>query len=162
MPHITPSLWFDTEAEDAAKFYCSVFPNSKINTVTHYTEASGDRAGRVLTVDFELDGEPFNAINGGPDFKFTEAVSMVIPCEDQAEVDAYWSKLTEGGEEGPCGWAKDKYGLSWQIVPTPWIDLLNSPDREAVNRGMQAMMGMKKLDLAALRAAFEGKAPAPR
>ncbi len=162
MPHITPSLWFDTEAEDAAKFYCSVFPNSKINAVTHYTEASGDRAGRVLTVDFELDGEPFNAINGGPDFKFTEAVSMVIPCEDQAEVDAYWSKLTEGGEEGPCGWLKDKYGLSWQIVPTPWIDLLSSPDREAVNRGMQAMMGMKKLDLAALRAAFEGKAPAKR
>jgi predicted 3-demethylubiquinone-9 3-methyltransferase (glyoxalase superfamily) len=158
MPTISPSLWFDTEAEDAAKFYCSVFPNSKINAITYYTEASPDRTGQVLTVDFELDGQEFNAINGGPQFQFTEAVSLVIKCQDQAEVDAYWSKLTEGGEEGPCGWLKDKYGLSWQIVPTPWIELLTSPDRAAVNRGMEAMMGMKKLDLAALQAAFAGKA----
>jgi predicted 3-demethylubiquinone-9 3-methyltransferase (glyoxalase superfamily) len=158
MPTITPSLWFDTEAEEAAKYYCSVFPNSKINTVTHYTEASGDRAGSVLTVDFELDGRPFNAINGGPDFHFTEAVSLIILCKDQTEIDAYWSKLTEGGEEGPCGWVKDKYGLSWQIAPKAWIEMLTDPDREAVNRGMEAMMGMKKLDLAALQAAFAGKA----
>jgi predicted 3-demethylubiquinone-9 3-methyltransferase (glyoxalase superfamily) len=158
MPTITPSLWFDTEAEEAAKYYCSVFPNSKINAVTHYTEASGERAGTVLTVDFELDGRPFNAINGGPDFHFTEAVSLIILCKDQAEIDAYWSKLTEGGEEGPCGWVKDKYGLSWQIAPTAWIEMLTDPDREAVSRGMEAMMGMKKLDLAALQAAFAGKA----
>ena len=161
MPQIIPNLWFDTEAEEAANFYCSIFPKSKITRTTHYTEASGARAGTVLTVEFELDGQPFIALNGGPDFSFTEAISLFIPCKDQAEVDSYWSKLTEGGEEGPCGWLKDKYGLSWQVAPTQWIDMLTDSDREAVNRGIQAMMGMKKLDLAALRAAFDGKTSAP-
>ena len=116
MPRITPNLWFDTQGEEAAEFYCSVFPNSKITNVTHYGEAGPRPAGTVLTVDFVLDGQQYTAINGGPEFTFDEAISLLINCADQDEVDYYWSKLSEGGEEGPCGWLKDKYGLSWHCL----------------------------------------------
>jgi predicted 3-demethylubiquinone-9 3-methyltransferase (glyoxalase superfamily) len=117
MPRITPNLWFDTEGEEAAEFYVSVFPNSKINNISHFTEAGPRPAGTVLTVDFELDGQEYTAINGGPEFTFDEAISLLINCADQAEVDYYWDRLTEGGEEGPCGWLKDRYGVSWQVNP---------------------------------------------
>ena len=156
MPRITPNLWFDTEGEDAAKFYVSVFPNSKITNVTHYGEAGPGPAGTVLTVDFELDGQEYTAINGGPNFTFDEAISLLINCDDQEEVDYYWDKLTDGGEESQCGWLKDKYGLSWQVVPGGMADVLNDPDPERSQRAMKAMLGMKKLDLDALRAAADG------
>jgi predicted 3-demethylubiquinone-9 3-methyltransferase (glyoxalase superfamily) len=156
MPAITPNLWFDTEGKEAAEFYVSVFPNSKINNVSHYGEDAPGRAGTVLTVDFELDGNRFTAINGGPEFTFDEAVSFLIACKDQDELDYYWDKLSAGGEEGQCGWLKDRYGLSWQVVPTELERLLTDPDPERANRAMQAMLGMKKLDAAALRAAAEG------
>ncbi len=156
MPRITPNLWFDHEGLEAAEFYVSVFPNSKVGEITRYGESGAGPAGSVLTVNFELDGQPFTAINGGPQFTFDEAISLLIDCADQAEVDYYWETLTEGGEEGPCGWLKDKYGLSWQVCPVGWEAMLNSPDREGAERAMQAMFGMKKLDLAALQAAFEG------
>ena len=126
MPSITPNLWFDTEAEEAAEFYCSIFPNSKITAVTHYTEGSPREAGMVLTVSFVLDGQEFTAINGGPEFTFTEAISLAVNCADQAEVDYYWEKLGAGGEEGQCGWLKDRYGLSWQVVPSGWEELYTS------------------------------------
>jgi predicted 3-demethylubiquinone-9 3-methyltransferase (glyoxalase superfamily) len=155
MPTITPNLWFDTEAEEAANFYVSIFPNSKINAVTHYGDAGPREAGLVLTVDFELDGKPFTAINGGPQFPFTEAVSLLITCKDQAEVDAYWEKLTAGGEEGPCGWLKDRYGLSWQVVPEGFVEIVTDSDSARGQRAMKAMMGMKKLDLAELIAAAD-------
>jgi predicted 3-demethylubiquinone-9 3-methyltransferase (glyoxalase superfamily) len=156
MPTITPNLWFDTESEEAATYYCSIFPNSKINAVTHYGEAGPRQAGMVLTVEFELDGQPFTAINGGPEFTFDEAVSFAIECEDQAEVDRFWERLTEGGEEGPCGWCKDKFGLSWQVVPKGFVEMMTDADTERGQRAMKAMMGMKKLDLAALQAAADG------
>jgi predicted 3-demethylubiquinone-9 3-methyltransferase (glyoxalase superfamily) len=152
---ITPNLWFDTEAEQAAEFYCSVFPNSRIVNTLHYTK-SMDRAGQVVTVDFELDGTRFTGINGGPQFTFDEAVSFLVECEDQEEVDYYWEKLSEGGSEGPCGWLKDKFGLSWQIVPKGFEDLYRDGDAERADRAMQAMMKMGKLDIAALRAAADG------
>ena len=155
MPRITPNLWFDTQGLEAAEFYCSVFPNSQVNEITHYGE-SDPRPGEVLTVNFVLDGQPFTAINGGPQFTFSEAISLLIDCADQGEVDDYWDKLTEGGAEGQCGWLRDRYGLSWQVCPVGWEAMLTSPDREAVDRAVQAMYGMKKLDLAALRAAFDG------
>jgi predicted 3-demethylubiquinone-9 3-methyltransferase (glyoxalase superfamily) len=158
MPRITPNLWFDTQSEEAAEYYCSIFPNSKITNVTHYGEAGPREAGMVLTVDFVLDGQEYTAINGGPDFTFNEALSLLINCADQEEVDYYWSKLTDGGQEGPCGWLKDRYGLSWQVCPVGMIELLNDPDSERSQRAMTAMMGMKKLDLAALQAAADGKA----
>ena len=120
MPEITPNLWFDTEAEEAASFYTRVFDNSRIVNVTHYTEAGPREAGMVMTVDFELDGQRFTAINGGPEFKFDEAVSFLIDCKDQEEVDYYWEKLTDGGDESMCGWLKDRFGLSWQVVPRGW------------------------------------------
>ena len=129
MPRITPNLWFDTEGEEAAEFYVSVFPNSKITNVTHYGEAGPRPAGTVLTVDFVLDGQEYTAINGGPQFTFDEAISLLINCADQDEIDYYWTKLTDGGEEGPCGWLKDKYGLSWQVVPAGMAELLNDPDQ---------------------------------
>ena len=158
MPRITPNLWFDTDALEAAEFYVSLFPNSRIDLVTHYGDETPERAGSVLTVNFELDGQPYTGINGGPQFTFDEAISLLINCKDQAEVDHYWNVFTaDGGEEGPCGWCKDKFGLSWQIVPEGWEQLLTSDDKEAVQRGMHAMYGMKKLDLAALQAAFDGK-----
>jgi len=155
---ITPNLWFDTQAEEAAEYYCSIFPDSRIVKVSHYTEAAPDKAGEVLTVDFELQGRRFTALNGGPQFPFTEAVSFMIACEDQAELDAYWERLTDGGEEGPCGWCKDRYGLSWQVVPVGIDDLFRDEDRERARRAMEAMYGMHKLDIAALRAAADGVA----
>jgi predicted 3-demethylubiquinone-9 3-methyltransferase (glyoxalase superfamily) len=157
VPRITPNLWFDTEAEDAAKFYCSVFPNSEITNVLHYTEAGPGRAGSVVTVDFVLDGQEYTGINGGPAFTFTEAVSLLINCADQAEVDYYWERLlADGGEESMCGWLKDKYGLSWQVVPSPAYDLLAGSDPARRNRAMAAMMRMRKIDLAAMQAAADG------
>ncbi len=157
MPAITPSLWFDTEGLDAAEFYVSVFPNSEITDVTHHGEAGPREPGTVMLVSFTLDGQPFTAINGGPQFTFDEAISFQISCADQTEVDYYWEKLTDGGEEGPCGWCKDRYGVSWQVVPSQAMgETLGHPDPERAQRAMQAMFGMKKLDIAALRAAAEG------
>src|SRR5687768_16308792 len=159
MPTITPNLWFDTQSEEAAEFYCSIFPNSKITNITHYGEAGPRPAGTVLTVDFVLDGQEFTAINGGPEFTFDEAVSLLINCADQDEVDYYWAKLTDGGEEVQCGWLKDRYGLAWQVVPEGMLELLNDPDKGRTTRAMQAMFGMKKLDLAALQAAADQAPP---
>ena len=156
MPTITPNLWFDTQGLEAAEFYVSVFPNSKVTDVTHYGEAGPRPAGMVLTVEFELDGQRFVAINGGPEFRFTEAVSFSIACADQDEVDYYWSKLSEGGNEGPCGWLKDRYGLSWQVTPTVLLDLIKDPDEARGQRAMKAMLGMKKIDVAAIQAAADG------
>jgi predicted 3-demethylubiquinone-9 3-methyltransferase (glyoxalase superfamily) len=150
MPEITSFLWFDTEGEEAAKFYTSVFPNSKIVDIARYGSAGPRPEGTVMTVNFELDGHKFVALNGGPQFTFNEAISFEVSCKDQEEVDAYWSKLSEGGEEGPCGWLKDKYGLSWQIVPTVLVELLADPDREKSQRVMQAMLSMKKIEIDAL------------
>jgi predicted 3-demethylubiquinone-9 3-methyltransferase (glyoxalase superfamily) len=156
MPRITPNLWFDTEGEDAAEFYVSVFPNSKITNMTRYGDAGPGPAGTVLTVDFLLDGQEYTAINGGPNFTFDEAISLLINCDDQEEVDYYWDKLSEGGEESQCGWLKDKFGLSWQVVPGGMAEVLNDPDPERSERAMKAMLGMKKVDVAALRAAADG------
>ncbi|TXS44777.1 VOC family protein [Streptomyces sp. t39] len=156
MPRITPNLWFDTQGKEAAEFYVSVFPDSRITHVSYYGEAGPRPAGTVLTVDFVLDGQPFTAINGGPDFTFGEAVSFLVDCADQAEVDHYWSRLGEGGQEGPCGWLKDRYGLSWQVVPAVLGELLEDPDPARAQRAMTAMLGMHKLDAAALRAAADG------
>ena len=156
MPRITPNLWFDTQGQEAAEFYVSVFPNSKITDVTHYGEAGPRQAGTVLTVDFVLDGQEYTAINGGPQFTFDEAISLLINCADQDEVDYYWDKLSDGGEEGQCGWLKDKFGLSWQVCPAGWEQMLTTPTRTRVERAMQAMFGMKKLDIAALQAAADG------
>jgi predicted 3-demethylubiquinone-9 3-methyltransferase (glyoxalase superfamily) len=156
MPRITPNLWFDLESEEAAAFYVGVFPNSRITNVSHYTEAGPRAAGTVLTVDFVLDGQEFTAINGGPGSTFNEALSLLINCADQAEVDHYWDRLTEGGEEGPCGWLKDRYGLSWQVCPEGMIELFQGPDPARAERAMSAMLKMKKLDIAALHAAADG------
>lgn len=156
MPRISPNLWFDTQAEEAAEFYCSVFPNSRIVSKAHYTEAGPREAGMVLTVEFELDGQRFVAINGGPEFTFDEAISLEIRCKDQAEVDYYWEKLTEGGQESQCGWLKDRYGVSWQVVPAGMDELFSDADPERARRAMEAMFGMRKLDVAALRAAADG------
>ena len=153
---IVPNLWFDTEAEEAAGFYTSVFENSRIVNVSHYTEAGPRPAGTVMTVEFELDGQRFVGINGGPQFKFTEAVSFQITCETQEEIDRYWEQLTEGGEEGACGWLKDRYGLSWQVVPTGMEELFNHPDPERARRAMEALLKMSKLDIAELRSAADG------
>jgi predicted 3-demethylubiquinone-9 3-methyltransferase (glyoxalase superfamily) len=148
---ITPFLWFDTQAEEAAEYYCSIFPDSRIVEVlrTPGTET-------LLTVDFELQGQHFTALNGGPEFNFTEAVSFMVTCADQAELDHYWERLTDGGEEGPCGWCKDRYGLSWQVVPAGMDELFRDEDRERARRAIEAMYGMHKLDIAALRAAADG------
>ena len=160
MTDITPCLWFDTEGEDAATFYTSVFPNSKIEEVSRYGSAGPRDEGTVMTVEFELDGQSFVALNGGPDFTFNEALSFQVSCKDQAEVDAFWNKLSEGGEEGPCGWLKDRFGLSWQIVPTALPRLLGDPDQEKAQRVMAAMLKMKKIDIAELeRAAEQSKTP---
>jgi predicted 3-demethylubiquinone-9 3-methyltransferase (glyoxalase superfamily) len=159
MPRITPFLWFDTEAEEAAEFYCSIFPNSKITAVSHYTEAGPRPVGMVMTVSFVLDGQEFTALNGGPNFTFNEAISLLINCADQDEVDYYWEKLTaDGGQEVECGWVRDRYGLAWQVVPEGMMDVLNSDDPARIERAMQAMFTMKKLDLAALQAAADGPA----
>ena len=157
---IVPNLWFDTQAEEAATFYLSVFDNSRIVNVTHYGEAGPGPAGTVMTVEFELNGQRFVGINGGPQFTFSEAVSFQINCADQGEVDYYWERLSEGGQEGPCGWLKDRYGLSWQVVPTGMEEMLNDPDRERAQRAMKAMLGMGKIDIAALKSAADA-VPAP-
>lgn len=156
MPAITPFLWFDDQAEEAARFYVSVFPNSKIGDISRYGEAGPGPAGSAMVVAFELDGKKFNALNGGPMFKFTEAVSFMVDCADQATVDHYWSRLSEGGETSQCGWLKDRYGLSWQIVPTALPRILANPDPVKARRAMEAMLKMTKLDIAALEAAAEG------
>lgn len=153
MKGLTPCLWFDTEGEEAATLYTSVFPNSKIREVARYGEAGPRPAGTVMTVSFELNGQRFLALNGGPDFKFNEAISFQIDCEDQEEVDMYWSKLSEGGEEGPCGWLKDRFGVSWQVVPTRLPELLGDADREKAQRVMAAMLKMKKIQIDELEAA---------
>src|SRR6266536_1587474 len=153
MTKLTPCLWFDTEGEEAATFYTSVFPNSRIVNVARYGSAGPRPEGTVMTVDFELDGQEFVALNGGPEFTFSEAISFQVNCETQEEVDEFWSTLSEGGEEGPCGWLKDKFGLSWQIVPTVLPKLLADPDREKSQRVMAAMLNMKKIDIDALEEA---------
>ena len=153
MPRPTPCLWFDTEGEDAARFYTSLFPNSRILEISHYGDASPSQAGQVMVVRFELDGQTFMALNGGPQYTFSEAVSFTIDCADQAEVDRYWEALTDGGEEGPCGWLKDRFGLSWQVVPTRLVELLGDPDADRAQRVMRAMMSMRKIVIADLEVA---------
>jgi predicted 3-demethylubiquinone-9 3-methyltransferase (glyoxalase superfamily) len=159
MTSITPCLWFDTEGEEAAQFYASIFPNSRIVGVTRYGSSGPRPEGTVMTVEFELDGQTFVALNGGPEFTFSEAISFQVGCETQEEVDSYWDKLSEGGEEGPCGWLKDKFGLSWQIIPNALPRLLNDPDTEKAQRVMAVMLEMKKIDIDALERAAE-KVPA--
>ncbi|MEN3370613.1 MAG: hypothetical protein V7609_2756 [Verrucomicrobiota bacterium] len=157
MQRITPMLWFDGQAEEAAKFYVSVFKNSRIKTITHYGDEPPGRKGQVMTVDFVLDGQDFTALNGGPQFKFTEAISFVTNCETQEEIDNYWGKLTaDGGEEVQCGWLADKYGLSWQVVPTKFFDEWVK-DAAGLQRVMHEVMQMTKLDLAKLQSAYDGK-----
>ncbi len=153
MQEITPCLWFDTEGEQAAEFYTSVFPNSRILEVARYGWAGPRPEGMVMTVSFELDERKFVALNGGPEFTFSEAISFQVSCQTQTEIDAFWSKLSEGGEEGPCGWVKDKFGVSWQIEPTVLSELLADPDREKSQRVMQAMLGMRKIEIDGLERA---------
>jgi predicted 3-demethylubiquinone-9 3-methyltransferase (glyoxalase superfamily) len=155
MPRITPCLWFDTQGEEAAEFYTSIFPNSRILEVAHYGDAGPRPAGTVMTVLFELDGQRFEALNGGPEFTFDEAISFQVDCRSQEEVDDYWSRLGDGGQEGPCGWLKDRFGVSWQIVPARLIELLKDPDPDVSQRVMAAMLQMKKIDVAALEQAAE-------
>jgi predicted 3-demethylubiquinone-9 3-methyltransferase (glyoxalase superfamily) len=160
---ITPCLWFDTQAEDAARYYCSVFRNSKLGKISRFPNAGqdvhGKPAGSVMTVEFELDGQPFVALNGGPQFKFDEAVSFQIYCDTQADIDYYWSKLTAGGgQERPCGWLKDKFGLSWQVVPSRIPQMMSDADTQKSARVMNAFMQMKKLDIAAIERAYAGAA----
>ena len=161
MKPIMPCLWFDGKAEEAARFYTSIFHDSKITDIAYYgpasSAASGMPTGSVMTVIFEINGQEFMGLNGGPNFKFTEAVSFVVRCKDQAEIDEYWSKLTQGGEPGVCGWLKDKYGLSWQVAPASMDMWLNDKDRERSDRVMAALIKMKKLDIKALEDAYEGK-----
>jgi predicted 3-demethylubiquinone-9 3-methyltransferase (glyoxalase superfamily) len=156
MQKITPNLWFDTEAEEAANHYTSIFKDSEIVEVTHYGEAGPRPAGMVLTVTFRLQGQEFTAINGGPDFKFNEAVSLLVNCDSQEEVDYFWDNLGDGGEFGPCGWLKDKYGLSWQVAPTVLLELINDEDKEKANRVMSAMLQMGKIDVAKIEEAAAG------
>jgi predicted 3-demethylubiquinone-9 3-methyltransferase (glyoxalase superfamily) len=157
---INPCLWFDTEAEDAARFYCSVFKNSKMGTVSRYVdegqEIHGKRAGSVMAVEFELEGQKFAALNGGPHFKFDEAISFQIHCKDQEEVDYFWKTLSEGGSDGPCGWLKDRFGLSWQVIPNALFEMLADPDQAKVKRVTKAFLQMKKFDIAELKRAFDG------
>jgi predicted 3-demethylubiquinone-9 3-methyltransferase (glyoxalase superfamily) len=157
MQNIYPCLWFDNQAEEAAKFYTSIFPNSKITNITYYTEAGPAPAGTVLTVNFTLNGQDCLALNGGPTYAFTPAISMVVNCKTQEEVDKYWGKLTEEGTEVQCGWVTDKYGLSWQIFPEVMGEMLQDKDKKKVQRVMEAMMKMVKLDIAALKEAFENE-----
>jgi len=156
MPKIHPFLWFDTEGEAAAEFYVSLFPNSKIDSVQRYGPAGPGPEGSAMTVDFELDGQRVTALNGGPVFKFSEAVSFVIDCQDQAEVDHYWDALLAGGTPSQCGWLKDRFGFSWQVVPKQLFETIGGPDEAGRNRAMQAMLQMTKLDVAKLEAAYRG------
>ncbi len=153
MQKITPNLWFDTEAEEAANFYTSIFKDSQVVSVARYGEAGPRPAEMVMTVTFQLAGQEFTALNGGPDFKFNEAISLLVDCESQEEVDELWDKLSEGGEKGPCGWLKDKFGLSWQIIPTVLGELLTDEDSDRANSVMKAMLQMSKIDIAALEKA---------
>jgi len=159
MQRISPFLWFDDKAEEAAVFYTSIFKNSKIRTIVRYgdsgAEVTGRPKGTAMTVAFQLDGQEFVALNGGPQYKFTEAVSFVVNCQTQEEVDEYWKKLSDGGREVQCGWLKDKYGLSWQIVPTILSEILNDPDPKKADRVMKAMLQMKKIDIKGLKQAYE-------
>ncbi|HEX3126354.1 MAG TPA: VOC family protein [Thermoanaerobaculia bacterium] len=161
-PKISPFLWFDTEAEEAARFYTGIFKSSRITQIARYSDAGqevhGKPAGTVLTVAFEIEGQPFTALNGGPQFKFNESVSFQISCDSQEEVDYYWEKLTEGGDKNAqqCGWLKDKYGLSWQVVPSVIPGMLTDPDPEKVKRVMEVVMRSKKFDIAELKRAYEG------
>jgi predicted 3-demethylubiquinone-9 3-methyltransferase (glyoxalase superfamily) len=157
MHKITPFLWFDGKAEEAAKFYVSIFKNSRIVGITRYGEAGPGPKGSAMTVRFELDGQEFIGLNGGPQFKFTEAVSFSVDCKTQEEVDDFWEKLSEGGEQGQCGWLKDKYGLSWQINPTVLSQMPSDPDPEKSKRVMEAMLRMKKIDIKRLKQAYEQK-----
>ena len=157
MPRISPFLWFDSQAEQAANFYVSVFPNSRVVRTARYGDTGPGPSGSVMTVDFELDGQAVTALNGGPHFKFSEAISFVIPCRTQHEVDEYWTKLTAGGQESQCGWLKDKYGLSWQVVPDVIGKMLTDSDGTKVKRVMQAVLTMKKPDIAALQRAYNGE-----
>jgi predicted 3-demethylubiquinone-9 3-methyltransferase (glyoxalase superfamily) len=154
---ITPFLWFDTQAEEAAKFYVSIFPNSKIVSTSRYGDAGPGPKGTVMTVGFELYGLSFTALNGGPQYKFTEALSLVVHCETQADVDHYWSKLSAGGNEVACGWLKDKYGLAWQILPNALMELIQDKDSVKSQRVMAAILQMKKIDIAGLQAAHAGR-----
>ena len=151
---ITPFLWFDHQAEEAAKFYVSIFPNSAIEKIARYTDAGPGPKGSAMTVAFQLDGQPFTALNGGPIFKFTEAISFVVNCETQQEVDEFWERLSQGGQEVECGWVKDKFGLSWQIVPVALMEMVQDKNPARVGRVMKAMMQMKKLDIAGLEKAY--------
>jgi len=156
-PRITPFLWFDTQAEEAARFYVSIFRKAKLGKVARYPEGSPGPAGQVMTVEFRLDGQDFVALNGGPHFKFTEAVSFVVNCKDQKEVDYYWDRLlAAGGKPSQCGWLKDRFGLSWQIVPVAMNKLFTGRNKAGAQRAMQAMLGMVKLDLARLEQAYKG------
>ena len=157
MPKITPCLWFDTQGEEAAEFYTSIFPNSRIVDVARYGEAGPRDAGTVMVVKFELDGHELVALNGGPEFTFDEAISFQIDCADQEEVDRYSEALTDGGEQGPCGWVKDRFGLSWQVVPARLIELLGDPDEAKAQRAMAAMLEMRKIDIAAVEAAADAR-----
>jgi predicted 3-demethylubiquinone-9 3-methyltransferase (glyoxalase superfamily) len=157
MQKITPFLWFDGKAEEAMNFYVSVIPNSKVISITRVGDAGPGPKGSVLTANFQLHGVEFAALNGGPQFKFTEAVSFVINCETQEEVDKYWEKLSEGGKKSECGWLKDKYGLSWQIVPIQLLQMIADKDPQKADRTMKAMMKMQKLDIKILKQAYEGK-----
>jgi predicted 3-demethylubiquinone-9 3-methyltransferase (glyoxalase superfamily) len=156
MPRITPSLWFDTQAEEAAAFYTSIFPNSRIVSTTRYGEAGPREAGTAMTVEWELDGQRFVGLNGGPQFTFDESVSFVVECADQEEVDYYWERLGDGGKESRCGWLTDRFGLSWQVVPRGLAEALAQDDPERARRATEAMLGMRKLDLEAIRRAAEG------
>ena len=151
---IIPFLWFDNQAEESANFYIGIFKNSRINNISRYGEAGPGPKGSVMTVSFELEGQEFTALNGGPQFKFTEAISFYVKCKSQDEVDYFWERLTEGGEEQPCGWLKDRFGVSWQIVPTVLVDMLNDPDPEKSKRVTEAMLKMKKIDIKVLEVAI--------
>ena len=157
MQKITPFLWFDNNAEEAVNFYVSIFKNSKVLSITRYGEAGPGPAGTVLTAAFQLQGQEFIALNGGPQFKFTEAISFSVNCETQEEVDQYWEKLSEGGEKGRCGWLKDKYGLSWQVNPVVLGEMLQDEDPEKAKRVMEAMLQMDELDIETLKKAYEGR-----
>ena len=161
MQRITPFLWFDDQAEEAVNFYVSIFKNSRIGSVTRYDEEGAKAAGRprgsVMTVAFELDGQEFTALNGGPIFKFTEAISLVVNCETQDEVDHFWNRLSAGGQQVQCGWLKDRFGVSWQVVPTVLVAMLSDKDAEKAKRVMAAMLKMKKIDIGVLRKAYEGR-----
>ena len=157
MQKITPFLWYDTQAEEAAKFYVSIFPKSKILKMAWYGDAGPGPKGSVMTVEFELAGQRMIALNGGPHFKFTEAISLSVDCKDQKEVDRYWTRLSQGAQESMCGWLKDKYGLSWQVNPSILGKLLSDKDAKKAQRVMEAMLKMKKIDIAALKAAAEAK-----